>query len=36
MRFRGKHAVVTTIATAPATVPIMRNKALRSDASRLG
>lgn len=28
MRFRGKHAVVTTIGTAPAMVPIMRNKRL--------
>ncbi len=36
MRLCGKHAVSNTIATAPTTVPIMRNEALRSEAPRLG
>ena len=35
-RFCGKHAVSTTIATAPTTVPIMRNQPLRSEAPRCG
>src|SRR5438128_12186654 len=32
----GKHAVSTTIATAPTTVPIMRNQPLRNEAPRRG
>jgi hypothetical protein len=32
----GKHAVSTTIATAPITVPIRRYQTLRSDAPRCG
>jgi hypothetical protein len=32
----GKHAVSTTIATAPTTVPIMRNQPLRNEAPRFG
>jgi hypothetical protein len=36
MRSCGKHPVSTTIATAPTTVPIMRNHPLRSEAPRCG
>ena len=32
----GKHAVITTIATAPTTVPIRRYQPLRNDAPRCG
>lgn len=35
-RFYGKHAVSTTIATAPTTVPTMRNQPLRKEAPSCG